>query len=162
MIGWGSVYERKKIRYCLWLMFTSQIELVKTGQNRIRFAKHDESWPGTLSLMYILDICVEGDNLMPSVLMSLTKEMMEIEKMAGGISVFRCCPIVEVPTQGNKVELSERYTTAPTVESTRTIFSRKGKFTSTEQEVGCVFTGHSEKSVWCEYNSSFYVLVHYF
>lgn len=67
---------RGKNKSCLWLMFRLKTKLVNMGQIEC----------GLLSMMlspdleYILDMCVEWGNLMSCVLVSLSKEMIGIEK----------------------------------------------------------------------------------
>lgn len=141
---------RRKNKSCLWLMFRLQTKLVNMGQ--IEY--------GLLSTMlspdleYILDMCVEWDNLMPCVLVSLSKEIIRIENTTGGVPVFSCT-MIEAPTQGIEAECSERYTMAPNNKFHETCISQKGKSTSAEREVGCVFTGDCQKNVWYEEKSNF-------
>lgn len=84
---------RRKNKSCLWLMFRLQTKLVNMGQVEY----------GLLSTMlspdleYILGMCVEWGNLMPCVLVSLSKEIIWIENTTGGVPVFSCT-MIEAPT----------------------------------------------------------------
>lgn len=84
---------RRKNKSCLWLMFRLQTKLENMGQRE----------NGLLSMMlspdleYILDMCIEWANLMPRVLVSLSKEIIRTENTTGGVPVFSC-PVIEAPT----------------------------------------------------------------
>lgn len=84
---------RRKNKSCLWLTFRLQTKLENMGQRE----------NGLLSMMlspdleYILYMRVEWANLMPCVLVSLSKEIIWIENTTGGVPVFSC-PVIEAPT----------------------------------------------------------------
>lgn len=52
-------------------------------------------------------------------------------------------------------ECLERFTMAANNKFHETCISQKGKSTSAEQEVGCVFTADCQKNVWYEEKSNF-------